>query len=80
MIAVNLTAGEHQITFRYRNKAFTVGLIATIVCALIFWGVAGYVYYPDYKPTLEKWKLAYEKKKKKTIEARNRARNKNKRR
>jgi len=80
MIAVNLTAGEHQIAFRYRNKAFTVGLIATIVCALIFWGVAAYVYYPNYKPTLEKWRLAYEKKKKKMIEDRNRARNKNKRR
>ncbi len=60
MIAVDLTQGEHQITFRYRNKSFTVGLIATILCALIFWGLAAYVYYPDYKPTLDKWKAAYE--------------------
>ena len=60
MIAVNLTAGEHQITFRYRNKSYTVGLLITIFCALAFWGIAAYVHYPDYKPTLEKWKAAYE--------------------
>lgn len=60
MIAVNLTEGEHQISFRYRNKSYVTGLLITIFCALAFWGIAAYVHYPDYKPTLEKWKAAYE--------------------
>ena len=60
MIAVKLAQGEHQITIRYRNKSFTLGLIATIVCSLAFWSLAAYVYYPQYKPTLDKWKAAYE--------------------
>ena len=72
MIAVDLTAGEHEITFRYRNKAFTAGLIVTILCALAFWGIAAYVHYPDYKPTLDKWKAAYDLKKRQAANAKRR--------
>jgi len=79
MIAVELTEGEHQITIRYRNKAFTVGLITTILCALIFWGFMAYIHYPDYKPTLDKWKAAYELKQRQKANAKRKAnRKKNK--
>ncbi len=39
MIGVELTEGTHEITFIYRNKAFTFGLIASISCAAIFIGI-----------------------------------------
>ena len=73
MIAVSLTEGEHQITFRYRNKAYTAGLIVTIICALAFWGIAACVYYPEYKPTLDKWKAAYELKQRQKANAKRRS-------
>ena len=69
MIGVELTAGEHEIVFRYRNKSFTVGLIATLLSALVFLGIAAYVHYPDYKPTLDKWKAAYELKQRQAANA-----------
>jgi len=72
MVAVELTEGEHQITFRYRNKAFTTGLIVMILCTLAFWGIAAYVYYPDYKPMLDKWKAAYDLKKRQAANAKRR--------
>ena len=78
MIAVDLTAGEHEISFRYRNKAFTAGIFVTIFCTLAFWGVAAYVHYPDYKPTLDKWKAAYDLKKRQEANAKRR-KNKKKR-
>jgi hypothetical protein len=77
MIAVDLTAGEHEISFRYRNKAFTAGILVTIFCALAFWGIAAYVYYPDYKPTLDKWKAAYDLKKRQEANAKRRKNKKN---
>jgi uncharacterized membrane protein YfhO len=36
MIGVELTKGTHEITFVYRNKAFTAGLIVSISCAVVF--------------------------------------------
>ncbi len=36
MAGLELTEGQHTITFRYRNTAFTTGLIISLVCALIF--------------------------------------------
>ncbi len=36
MIGVELTKGTHEITFTYRNKAFTTGLLLSISCAVVF--------------------------------------------
>ena len=36
MIALELTEGEHTVTFRYQNKAFTIGLTVSVICVLIF--------------------------------------------
>ncbi len=73
MIAVELTAGEHEIIFRYRNNAFNGGIWVTVFCALAFWGIAAYFYYPQYKPTLEKWKADYDLKKRQAANAKRKA-------
>ena len=39
MIGVELTKGTHEITFTYRNKAFTTGLVISIGCAVVFIGI-----------------------------------------
>ena len=39
MIGVMLEEGNHNITFRYENKSFQVGLIISIVCVLAFGGI-----------------------------------------
>ena len=78
MIAIDLTEGEHTIMFRYRNNYYTAGLLITIFCALAFWALAAYVYYPEYKPTLEKWKAAYELKKRQEANAKRKAQRKKK--
>ncbi|MBQ2892532.1 MAG: YfhO family protein [Oscillospiraceae bacterium] len=78
MVGVYLTEGEHQITFRYRNKSYTAGLIVTIICTLAFWGIAAYVHYPDYKPTLDKWKAAYDLKQRQKANAKRKAQRKKK--
>ena len=44
MIGVMLTEGQHNIVFQYKNKAFEVGCIVTISCALLFTGICVYVY------------------------------------
>ena len=36
MIGVVLPEGEHTVTFTYHNKAFSLGLKITLVCAVIF--------------------------------------------
>ena len=36
MLAVELTEGDHLVSFTYSNKAFTYGLMITIACALVF--------------------------------------------
>jgi hypothetical protein len=36
MTCVFLTEGEHEVAFVYRNKNFTIGLIASLVCLSIF--------------------------------------------
>lgn len=40
MVALELTEGEHEIVFTYENKSFTIGLIVSLVCLLIFLGLA----------------------------------------
>ena len=39
MVGLELTEGEHTITFRYRNTAFRTGLLISISCALVFAGM-----------------------------------------
>ncbi len=39
MIALPLTQGEHTITFTYRNKAFTTGLLISLCCTAAFVGL-----------------------------------------
>ena len=46
MIAVELTQGEHEVRFTYRNRAYEIGLLVSIVCALIFVGITMLVYRP----------------------------------
>jgi uncharacterized membrane protein YfhO len=36
MVGLELTEGQHTITFRYRNSAFRTGLLISLCCALIF--------------------------------------------
>ena len=36
MIAVELTEGKHTVTLTYQNKAFTLGLIISLVCLAAF--------------------------------------------
>ena len=36
MAALELTEGEHTVTFRYRNNAFRTGLLISLFCALVF--------------------------------------------
>jgi hypothetical protein len=37
-MALELTKGPHQITFRYQNQAFTLGLVISITCLAVFLG------------------------------------------
>ena len=36
MIGVELTEGEHTVTFRYHNAAFSLGVKISLLCALVF--------------------------------------------
>ena len=44
MIGVMLTEGKHDIVFQYKNRAFEIGLIISIACAVIFSAICIYVY------------------------------------
>jgi uncharacterized membrane protein YfhO len=46
MIAVELTEGQHEIQFTYRNKAFDLGWKVSLICLLIFLGITAFVYRP----------------------------------
>ena len=39
MVGLELTKGPHTITFRYKNSAFTIGLLVSLGSALIFVGI-----------------------------------------
>ena len=36
MVALNLTKGDHEIVFTYRNSAFSAGLAVSLVCLAVF--------------------------------------------
>ena len=46
MIGLHLTEGTHTVEFEYRNAAFEVGAMITLVCALIFGWLVWSVYQP----------------------------------
>ena len=46
MLGIHLTAGEHQVTFTYRNDAYRAGVCITVISLLIF----GALWLTKYKP------------------------------
>lgn len=36
MIGIMMTAGEHNVSFRYENEAFSYGWKITLLCAMVF--------------------------------------------
>ncbi len=44
MIGLMLPEGTHTVTFRYHNKAFTVGIFVSLLCAAIFGIICWFVY------------------------------------
>ena len=51
MIAVELTEGYHEITFRYRNEAFALGWKISLLCFAVFAGLVWLIYKPKLKPS-----------------------------
>ena len=49
MVGVELTAGEHTITFLYRNQAFTQGAIVSLAAGAVFAGISLAAYLPKKK-------------------------------
>ena len=49
MVSVMLTEGEHTVTFRYENKAFSLGWKISAVCLLAFLAICGVAYFPQIK-------------------------------
>ena len=45
-----ITEGEHTVSFRYENKAFSLGWKITLGCVVVLLAVAIPVYYPKLKP------------------------------
>ena len=56
MIAVELTEGYHEITYRYRNEAFALGWKVTALCFAVFGGLVWLIYKPELKPRPGKFK------------------------
>ena len=49
MVAVELAEGEHELTFTYQNKAFSLGWKISLGCALVFAALT-YVFYVAKRP------------------------------
>ena len=49
MVGVELTAGEHTITFLYQNQAFTQGAIVSLAAGAVFAGISLAAYLPKKK-------------------------------
>ena len=47
MVAVDLTAGTHVVSFTYRNGAFSLGWKVSLACAAVFAALVWQVYRPD---------------------------------
>lgn len=49
MIGVDLTEGEHTVTFTYHNAAYSLGWKITLACAAVFAALVILVYKPDFR-------------------------------
>ena len=49
MVAVELTEGDHELCFTYRNEAFSLGWKISQVCLLLFAAVTAVVYCPKFR-------------------------------
>ena len=56
MIGVDLTEGQHTVTFRYHNAAFALGWKISLGCAAVFLLLVQLVYKPDWKAIVKKTK------------------------
>ena len=45
MVGVMLEEGSHTVSFRYENKAFTIGLTISLICFVLFLAICGYCIY-----------------------------------
>ena len=54
MIGVPLTQGQHTVSFRYHNAAFSLGWKLALACAAVFAGLSWWIYQPDWRKWLEK--------------------------
>ncbi len=52
MIGLELTEGDHEIRFVYRNTAFSQGLAVSLVCLAAFLGILAWKKYPVWKKYL----------------------------
>ncbi len=48
MLAIPLTQGDHQVSFTYENRAFSLGWKVSLVCAAVF----GMLYWAGYQPEI----------------------------
>ena len=56
MVAVELTAGTHTVTYTYKNAAFSLGWKVSLGCAVIFGVLVWLVYKPDVSGLKKLWK------------------------
>ena len=56
MVAVELTAGTHTVTYTYKNAAFSLGWKVSLGCAVIFGVLVWLVYKPDVSRLKKLWK------------------------
>ena len=49
MIGVELTQGEHTVTYRYENAAFSLGWKISLACFVIFAALVMLIYKPHLK-------------------------------
>ena len=52
MIGVELTAGEHTVSYRYHNAAFSLGWKISLACAAVFLALVQVHYKPNWKKYL----------------------------
>ena len=54
MAAVSLTAGQHRVSFVYKNPAFSLGWKVSLLCGIILLVLVQWQYRPDWKRLLPK--------------------------
>ena len=61
MIAVEVSSGDHMVSCRYHNTAFSLGWKVSLVCAAVFLVLVHFIYKPDWKSFLPKKNGKYQK-------------------